>query len=180
MNKHIITIEQLKKCGRPIGKMVDSTKLEAFITEVEQLYIKPAMGESLFLRIQEEIAKENIEDSKLKILLDGGIYKEKDFGKSNDNIHSIMGLRITISYYVYAQYVMCSDIESTRYGLSIKNDEYSNHISDKSRSSLYNSSIEIAKGYLKECISFCKISGLSKEEGKSKINIGGCTIRKIG
>ena len=178
-NKHIITIEQLKTLGRPIGK-VDNDKLEAFITEAEQLHIKPTIGDALFLRLLEEAAKENVEDENLKILLEGGTYNESDFGRNNDNVHSLLGLRVALSYYVYAQYVMSGDIESTRYGLNIKNDEYSTHVSDKSRSSLYNNAIEIAKGYLKECLTFCKVSGLIKEQGKSKVNIGGCTIRKIG
>lgn len=179
-NKHIITIEQLKTLGRPIGKMVDGGKLEAFITEAEQLHIKPTIGNALFLRVLEESAKENIEDDNIKLLLDGGTYKESDFGRNSDNVHSFLGLRVALSYYVYAQYVMSSDIESTRFGLNIKNDEYSSHVSDKSRSSLYNDAMEIAKGYMDECITFCKVSGLIKTEGKSKVNIGGCTIKKIG
>lgn len=178
---HILTVEQLRKLGRPIGKMVDSTKLEAFITEAEQLHIKPIIGDALYLRILEELEKESVEDKDILLLLDGGNYNSKSYGKSdNDDVHCFMGLRESLSYYVYAKYVMGGDIESTRFGLGVKENEYSSHISDKSRSSLYNGTIEIAKGYLDECVTFCKISGLIKEKGKSKVNIGGCTIRKIG
>ena len=178
---HILTEEQLRKLGRPIGKKVDSTKLEAFITEAEQLHVKPIIGDALFLRILAELEKESIEDKNILLLLDGGNYNSKDYGKrGNDDIHCFMGLRESLSYYVYAKYVMSGDIESTRFGIGVKENEYSSHISDKSRSTLYNGIIEIAKGYLEECLTFCKISGLIKSEGRSRINIGGCTIKKIG
>mgnify|MGYP000496692831 CR=1 FL=1 len=68
----------------------------------------------------------------------------------------------------------------SRFGIGVKENEYSSHVSDKSRSTLYNGIIEIAKGYLDECLLFCKISGLIKSKGNSRINIGGCTIKKIG
>ena len=178
---HIITEEQLRKLGRPIGKNVDSTKLEAFITEAEQLHIKPIIGDTLFLRILTELDQGSIRDKNILLLLDGGNYNSKDYGKSDsDDIHCFMGLRESLSYYVYAKYVMSGDIESTRFGIGVKENEYSSHVSDKSRSTLYNGIIEIAKGYLDECLMFCKISGLIKSKGCSKVNIGGCTIRKIG
>lgn len=178
---HILSVEQLRKLGRPIGKMVDSTKLEAFITEAEQLHVKPIIGDSLYLRLLSEIEKEEIKDRDILLLLEGGKYNSKDYGKSkDDDVHLFMGLREALSYYVYAKNVMSGDIESTRFGMNIKENEYSNHVSDKSRSTLYNGIIEIAKSYLDECVAFCKICGLIKEQGKSKVNIGGCTIRKIG
>lgn len=178
---HILTEEQLRKLGRPIGKKVDRTKLEAFITEAEQLHVKPIIGDALFLRILAELEKESVEDKNILLLLDGGNYNSKDYGKSDNNdIHCFMGLRESLSYYVYAKYVMSGDIESTRFGIGVKENEYSSHISDKSRSTLYNGIIEIAKGYLDECLTFCKISGLIRSEGRSRINIGGCTIKKIG
>ena len=178
---HIITEEQLRKLGRPIGKKVDSTKLEAFITEAEQLHVKPIIGDALFIRILAELEKESVEDNNILLLLDGGNYNSKDYGKSgNDDIHCFMGLRESLSYYVYAKYVMSGDIESTRFGIGVKENVYSSHVSDKSRSTLYNGIIEIAKGYLDECLMFCKISGLIKSKGNSRINIGGCTIKKIG
>ncbi len=179
--KHLLSTEQLRKLGRPIGKMVDNTKLDAFITEAEQLHIKPIIGDSLYLKILAELEKENIENKEITLLLDGGNYNSKDYGKSDhDDVHCFMGLREALSYYVYAKNVMSGDIESTRFGMSIKENDYSSHVSDKSRSTLYNGIIEIAKGYLDECVTFCKVSGLIKEQGKSKVNIGGCTIRKIG
>lgn len=57
---HILSVEQLRKLGRPIGKMVDSTKLEAFITEAEQLHVKPIIGDSLYLRLLSEIEKKRL------------------------------------------------------------------------------------------------------------------------
>lgn len=180
---HIITVEQLRKLGRPIGKMVSEDKLLAFITESEQLQVKPIIGDTLFMRIMNELSKDSVEDEKINLLLDGGTYRCTYYGKNagaDNDVRCFMGLRLALSYFVYAQYVMSGDVESTRYGLNIKNDEYSSHVSDKSRSNLYNNANEIGKGYMQECVAFCKISGLMVEQGKSKINMGGCTIKKIG
>ena len=178
--KHIITIEQLKGIGRPIGKMVSEDKLNAFITEAEQLHIKPILGDKLFIQVLEESNKDSISDERISLLLDGGVYNGKEYGKKDIDQCSFMGLRTALSYFVYAQNLMSGDVESTRYGFNVKEGDYSSHVSSKTRSDIYNNAIEIGKAYLKECVEFCKVSGLIHTEGQSKINIGGLTIRKIG
>ena len=45
---HLIEIDELRALGRPIGKHVSEEKLLAYITEVEQMNIKPSLGEALF------------------------------------------------------------------------------------------------------------------------------------
>ena len=179
MENNIISIEDLKMVGRPLGKMVQDHKLYAFIQETESLYIKPKLGDDLFITLVENANEVNPADGRLKILLEGGIYDPKDYGRDEPR-RCFDGLKKAISYFVYAENVMSGNVESTRYGFNIKNDDYSNNITDKTRSSLYNNIIDKAKGFLGDCLTFCKISGLIKDEGKSKINVGGCVIRKIG
>ena len=48
--EHILQPTDVRSLGRPIGKVADE-KLMAFITEAEQLHIKPVLGDELFLRI---------------------------------------------------------------------------------------------------------------------------------
>lgn len=103
--EHILQPNEVRTLGRPIGKVADE-KLNAFITEAEQLHVKPILGDELFLRLLEE--PEPSDD--IKTLLYGGIYKDK-----NGVTHSFTGLRVALSYFVYAQNLMSGDIESTRF-----------------------------------------------------------------
>ena len=123
---HLITTTEIRTLGRPIGKIADD-KLNAFITEAEQLHIKPILGDDLYLKLLKEVEEtdESKRDPDRKMLLAGGSYYT-DEGTENEEIHSFMGLKVVISYFVYAQNLMVGDIESTRYGSVIKNGDYSN------------------------------------------------------
>lgn len=169
--EHIITPEEVVSLGRPIGK-VDDNKLLAFITEAEQMSIKPALGDELFLKI----LSEGETNEKYQTLLKGGEYRD-----CNSNLRSFVGLKVAISYYVYAQNIMSGDFTSTRFGMRIKDSEFSQGISSKERSDCYNNALEVAQHYLSECIAYCKSQNLFTTSGKRKvISTGGCTIRKIG
>ena len=178
--KHLITTQELRTLGRPIGKVADD-KLTAFISEAEQLHIKPILGDELFLSLLEEMEKEEgaEKNADIQMLLSGGSYKT-DEGTDDEAIHSFMGLKVAMSYFVYAQNLMVGDIESTRYGSVIKNGDYSNHVSSKERSDAYNNTMDVAKSYLKECVTYCKAKGLIKAAGKPVASIGGVTIKRIG
>ena len=169
--EHILQPTDVRSLGRPIGKVADE-KLMAFITEAEQLHIKPVFGDELFLRILDSNEKDNNE---IATLLNGGTYKDK-----RDGLRSFMGLKVALSYFVYAQNLMSCDIESTRFGSVMKNGDFSTHISSKERSDAYNNAVDVAKAYLRECVEYCKEIGLIKVVGRAKYNVGGVTIRKIG
>lgn len=181
MGNHIIDIEDLKMLGRPINKMVSEHKLYALITETEMLQIKPMIGDALYLTLVENVSNESPKDGRIKLLLNGGVYDQAEYtdcvcgGKCY-----FEGLKKAIAYFVYAQYIMTGEFESTRYGIAMKDGDYSHQISDKQRSNYYNNLIDIGKGYLKDCMAFCKISGLVKSAGRTLSNMGGFTIKKIG
>lgn len=180
LNNNIISIEDLKMFGRPMSNLGSDQKYYAFITEVEMLYIKPTFGDDLYLTLVENANNVNPSDERIKILLEGGVYKPADYGKNDGNRFYLEGLKKCIAYYVFSQHIMSGDYESSRYGFVVKNNDYSDKISDKQRSNYYNNIIEIAKGYLNDCIKFCKISGLIRSKGKSLSKMGGITITKIG
>lgn len=169
--EHILQPADLRTLGRPIGKVAEE-KLKAFITEAEQLHIKPILGDELFLKLLDDREQEN---NDIVTLLNGGTYTDK-----RDKLHSFMGLKVALSYFVYAQNLMSGDIESTRFGSVMKNGDYSTHISSKERSDAYNNAIDVAKAYLTECVEYCRETGLIKSVGRTKYNVGGITIRKIG
>lgn len=169
--QHLLTTEEIVALGRPIGN-VEGSKLLAYITEAEQMYIKPALGDALFL----EILKEGDSNETYRLLLNGGTYND-----CNGGIRLFMGLKVALSYYVYALNVMTGDFQSTRFGTVIKQNDYSRDISSKERSDCYNNALEVANHYLKDCITFCKIKNLIRQYSNRNITpIAGCTIRKIG
>ncbi len=178
--KHLITTDELRKLGRPIGKVADD-KLQAFINEAEQLHVKPIIGDKLFIDLQKEVEEED--DSKknaaLRLLLDGGTYLENE-GGSDETVRSFSGLKVAISYFVYAQNLMVGDIESTRYGSVVKSGDFSDRISSKERSDAYNNTLEAANAFLKECLAYCRVKELITTAGKPTASIGGITIKKIG
>jgi len=177
--KHLLTTEELRKLGRPIGKVADD-KLTAFITEAEQLHIKPILGDELFIGLLAEQDKAVEQRDEVKtMLLDGGSYVINE-GCDGESIRSFMGLKVAISYFVYAQNLMVGDVESTRYGSVVKSGDYSDRLSSKERSDAYNNTLEVANSYLKDCVAYCKEKGLIKRAGKPAASIGGIVIRKIG
>lgn len=171
MGQHLITPNEAKTLGRPITGKLEEDKLNAFITEVEQMNIKPVLGDKLFI----DILEKGEENEVYKMLLNGGSYTD-----SNNNISSFTGLKSTIAYFVYAQNLMSGDLNVTRYGTVFKDDDYSSRISSKERSDAYNNTLEVANYYLKECVKFCKVKGLIQSSKKGVVNSGGMTIRKIG
>lgn len=189
---HLITVEVLRSKGRPLGR-VSNEQLEAYIEEVEQLYIKPTLGDKLFLTL----IFHNYDEADLRYgtLLDGGTYREeeKECGCSSvpeeveeneeeelPDTRYLTGLRTAISYFVYAQNIMTGDFQSTRYGMVMKENDYSSHLSSKDRSDAYNNALEVANNYLRECVQYCKKVGLIKTSRRSSYGSGSIRIRKIG
>ena len=189
---HLITVEVLRSKGRPLGR-VSNEQLEAYIEEVEQLYIKPTLGDKLFLTLLFQDYDES--DLRYGTLLDGGTYREEEKGCGCSSVPEeveeneeeelpgtryLTGLRTAISYFVYAQNIMTGDFQSTRYGMVVKENDYSSHLSSKDRSDAYNNALEVANNYLRECVQYCKKVGLIKTSRRSSYGSGSIRIRKIG
>lgn len=170
MKEHILRILELKEYGRPIGK-VSEDKLLAFITEAEMLHIKPTLGDDLYLRLLNEENWTKDEET----LVYGGVYHD-----NRGEVRAFMGLKVAIAYFVYAQNLMAGDLESTRYGTVFKNGDYSTRVSAKERSDAYANAMEVANGYLQECVEFCKAKGMIKSRKASRYAIGGVRVKKIG
>lgn len=168
--EHLIKPAELAEYGRPISKNTDEDKLNAYITEAEQMNIKPVLGDGLFLSILEK----GEDDEKIKMLLNGGTYQ------SGDKIYTFVGLKAAVSYYVFAKYLMVGDFNATRFGVTMKEDSYSSHISSAERSNAYSDTLEVANCYLQDCVSYCKRNGLMSGNPGFQKATGAVTIRKIG
>ncbi len=178
--EYIITPEELKATGRPIGG-VDNKQLLAYIVEAEQMLVKPILGDTVFMTLKKNILQINYTDTNeednldvYRTLLHGGHYTDADKTE-----HYFLGLHTAIAYYVYAQNIMVGDFQSTRYGMVVKNDDYSQHLSSKERSDAYNNALEVANRYMQECVDYCISVGLIEAKGRNYLS-GSVTIRKIG
>lgn len=186
MKQTIITLNEARTKGRPIGKVADD-KLRAIVTEVEQTIIRPALGDELYMylcsctedgyempfescTIPSPQDKERLKET----LLEGGVYT------INEKPIYFVGLKTTEAYFVYAQIVMSGDFESSRFGMVVKNGDYSDHISNKERSDLYNQMTFTANAYLGDCVRFCKSNRIKTKSGDSLHTTTGCVIHKIG
>lgn len=167
--EHLTTLEAIRTSGRPIGK-VDDARLTAYLTEAEQTFVKPLLGDALFL----DVLAQGYDNEDYATLLNGGTYETEEEEK-----RSVIGLTTAISYYVYAQVIMTGDFQSTRYGMVVKQNDYSRQMSDKERSDAYGNTLEVAHNYLRECVRYCKDKKLIKKPGKVK-GVGNVRIRKIG
>lgn len=168
--EHLIKPSEISKYGRPISAKVDEDKFNSYIVEAEQMNIKPVLGDELFLSILEK----GEDDEKIGMLLNGGTYQ------SEGKIYTFVGLRAAVSYYVFAKFLMVGDFNATRFGVMMKEDSYSSHISSAERSNAYSDTLEVANCYLQDCVSYCKRNGLmSGNPGFQKAS-GAVTIRKIG
>lgn len=168
--EHLITPTEVGQYGRPISAKTDDDKLNAYITEAEQMNIKPVLGDELFLSILEK----GEEDDKFIRLLAGGTYD------SDGRLYSFAGLKAAMSYYVFSKYLMVGDINATRFGVVMKDDSYSSRISSAERSNAYSDTLEVANCYLQDCVEYCKRVGLMPGRVGFQKASGAVTIRKIG
>lgn len=178
--EHLITIEELRQLGRPISNQIDDEKILSYIYETERLSIKPVLGDELFAKVLKAASqwKQGDIEEDIKMLLNGGEYTD-----CNGQYHIFSGLRMAMSYFVYAQYVMDGDFQLTRAGVVIKNSDYSSHVSSKERSDCYNNALAAAQGFLAEVKEYIR-HAFPEYWKKRGSNAGSphnaITIKKIG
>lgn len=170
MKQHLITPDEVVNAGRPMGSNIGEERLLAYITETEMMHIRPVLGDKLFHSLLEDETDSN---ESYRQLLSGGTYQ------AGGELYSFAGLKAAIGYFVFAKNVMVGDFQPTRYGLVLKEADYSSHISTAERSSCYNDTMEVANAYLKDCVDYCKRNGLLGRAGTPSAS-GGIRIRKIG
>lgn len=161
---------EIRLRGRQIGK-IEEEKLQSFINEVEMTIIRKRLGDALYIQLTTTEPEQLSED--LTVLIDGGAYTHD----SKDYL--LVGLKTAIAYYVYAQIVLAGDFESTRYGIRIKDDDYSQSVTQKDRATLAGNATDIANVYMAECLEYMVKKGIIFDNGKDMMLTSGCIIRKI-
>ena len=172
---NLITANEARTLDRPVSDAVEVEKMEAYILEVEQTQIKPALGDVLFLALHDATTAAQ---EPYKTLLEGGTY---DTGTKY-----LTGLKRAIAYAVCTKLYQSGDLSATRYGIMEKRGDYSDHTSERRLSDVVGELSEIAQMYRKECIEYCRKFDLlpccqscaGGGTGKGSF-IGGLRVRKI-
>lgn len=168
--KTIASPEDIKQRGRQIGKIEDA-RLQSFINEVEMTIVRKRIGDKLYLQIINTEADQM--PTEISTLVNGGTYELEG------ETYMLVGLKTAIAYYVYAQNALAGDFISTRYGMRIKEDDYSQGLTQKDRAEIAGSATDIADTYLQECIEYCGKVNIDFLQGNSMQITSGCIIRKI-
>lgn len=136
----IIQPEEVGLLSRPLSQHISHAELTSYITEAEQMIIRPALGDDLFSAIKSE-------PNKYEVLLNGG-----------DGICG--GVRKALAYYVYARYVKDGSIRTTSSGVVMKTDEYATNIEQERKNSIYRDCMSIADTYLQEVVNYANAHGM--------------------
>lgn len=136
--RNLITAKEVALLARPISSGTSETKIETYIKEVEQLYVKPIIGVEMFIDI---LSREAEELPRPIALLLGG-----------DN--SFVGLKVAVAYYAWARIVKNNSVNVTRFGAVVKNDEHSHSIDFKSILKIHDQAIEYADRCMAEVVAF--------------------------
>ena len=88
MQQYLITTDEVSALSRGMSVHLDPDKIETYIRESENIYIKSALGDELFLDV-----KKNPE--KYQLLLDGGTYEKTAFHLS-DSFPGVCDLRVRL------------------------------------------------------------------------------------
>lgn len=142
MQQYLITTDEVSKLARTMSAHIDAEKIETYIRESENIDLKSALGDTLFLDLKEH-------PGNYSKLLNGGSYDVECVGK-----RSFVGLKTALSYYTYARVVKNGDGNVVRFGFVNKDSEYSSRSDVKEKVMAYNDAFSIADQYMKECVRY--------------------------
>lgn len=152
MNKHLTTIDNIKKDIRFVSSHIEDSRIEPLIKESEQLNIKNQIGDALFLDLIDYIqAEDKSSFPDYSTLLYGGTYQD-----GCNQTMSINGLIEALNYYVYARMIKINDYVMTRTGFKLKNDQHSDRPYLNERLAQEKDTLSIADAYRDECIQYLK------------------------
>jgi len=154
-----------------MSRYIEDNRIEPYIDEVEQRIIKPRIGHELFIDLIDWINSENKSafPEEYETLMSGGIY-EYIVNCQPFEQRVFKGLLEAMKYYVYAKIVKNNDINITRFGIVNKDDEYSSRVDLNIRLAAEKDALQIADGYMSECIDFLKSTSAIIKFKKGKQN----------
>ena len=198
--RNLITYEEISQLARPCTTDEDMAK--AMIAEAQRVEIKPRLGDALYLRLlnpDEEIildggdaqgavgrliidthetARTTVSDiDPYHLLLEGGQWVD-DCG----NPHLLAGIKTALAYYALARITRDGNIQETRYGSAVKDDQYSMEPEKTERQRQYRELFSQADSYMAEVLAFLQKNGGDFPEYNAcgRMRSNRATIRVIG
>lgn len=109
---------------RQIAKSPNDAKLNEMILDAQMLDLQTLIGESLYNKLL--ASPEDYQD-----LLEGGTYETEGIGYTN------YGLKMVLSYFVYARHIMFSSVTDTAYSVVEKLNDTSRPADAASKKNIY-------------------------------------------
>jgi hypothetical protein len=171
--EHLLTAEMWPKYTRAVSQHLDDEEVEKWIDECEQLFIVPAIGADLFVRLAkgEELTEQE------GMLLEGGSYNQERCGCSDAYVGMFKGLRWALSYFVLAKMIRNDGGMLSRGGFFRHDDEHGSHLDDRNNVNRYNDAMNVAETYLNGALLYWKST--NKDDCKSGARVRGSRVRII-
>ena len=173
MGEHLLTAEMWPKYTRAVSQHLDDEEVEKWIDECEQLFIVPAIGADLFVRL----AKGDELTEQEERLLEGGSYNKERCGCSDAYVGIFKGLRWALGYFVLAKMIRNDGGMLSRGGFFRHDDEHGNHLDDRNNVNRYNDVMNVAETYLNGALLYWK--SIHKGDCKSGTRVRGSRVRII-
>lgn len=175
MGEHLLTAEMWPKYTRAVSQHLDDEEVEKWIDECEQLFIVPAIGADLFVRLAkgEELTEQE------ERLLEGGKYDGTGTGCvcMGTMTGLFKGLRWALAYFVLAKMIRNDGVMLSRGGFFRHDDEHGSHLDDRDNVNRYNDVMNVAETYLNGALLYLK--SINKEDCKSGARVRGSRVRII-
>lgn len=197
--RNLITYEEISQLARPCTTDEDMAK--AMIAEAQRVEIKPRLGDALYLKLLElderfivdagdasatsdiEIDAEDDAASTIssldpyQLLLEGGQWVD-----ANGAAHLLTGVKTALAYYALARITRDGNIQETRYGSVMKDDQYSMDPEKTERQRQYRELFGQADSYMAEALHYLAQNRQAFPEYNTcaKMRSNRMTIRTIG
>lgn len=167
--RNLITYEEISLLARPCT--TDRDIAQALIAEAQRVEIKPRLGDTLYMKLMEDNPEERLE-----VLLNGGVWKDC----CGD--HLLTGIKTALAYYALARITRDGNIQETRYGSVVKDDQYSADPEKAERQRQYRELFGQADSYMAEALHYLAQNSRNFPEYKAcaKMRSNRMTIRVIG
>lgn len=167
--KNLITFQDISLLARPCT--TDEDMAVAMIAEAQRVELKPRLGDALYLQL---FADEP--ESRFEVLLNGGVWTD------NCGDHLLTGVKTALAYYALARITRDGNIQETRYGSVVKDDQYSADPEKAERQRQYRELFSQADIYMAEALNYLAQNRQTFPEYKActKMRSNRMTIRAIG
>lgn len=165
----LITYQDISLLARPCT--TDEDMAMAMIAEAQRVELKPRLGDALYIQLMAETP-----DERFDTLLNGGIWTD------GCGEHLLTGLKTALAYYALARITRDGNIQETRYGSVVKDDQYSADPEKAERQRQYRELFSQADSYMAEALNYLAQNRQAFPEYKTcaKMRSNRMTIRTIG